>query len=222
MRIIAGQPVCETVEELTRPQSSALVLVDMQNDYLGAAGIDRNRGEFSEAHARGIVPNAKRVLDRARSLGVSIVYLRYARQADHCHESPSTLRWMFVKRGYDESVQSTVEGTPGWQVIDELAPRVAEIVIDKRRPSGFFGTALDATLKARGVKTVIFAGVSTHGCVEATARDAELRDYYVVLLEDCLGAYRDELHQAALTVMKSRYDVFDAERLLRAWSGAPQ
>ena len=220
MRTISGQPVCETIEELTRPQSSALVLVDMQNDYLGAGGVDRERGEFAEAHARGIEPNTARVLARARELGVSVVYLRYARQADHRHESPSTLRWMFVKRGYDESVQSTVEGTPGWQVIDELAPRVAEIVIDKRRPSGFFGTSLDTTLKARGLKTVIFAGVSTHGCVEATARDAELRDYYVVLLEDCLGAYQDELHQAALTVMKSRYDVFDSESLLQTWGSA--
>lgn len=218
MRIIAGQPVCESIEELTHPQSSALILVDMQNDYLGAAGVDRRRGEFAEAHARGIVQNTMRVLARARELGVQVVHIRYARQADHRYESPSTLRWMFVKRGYDESTATTVEGHWGWQIIDELTPIPSEIVFDKQRPSGFYGTDLDATLKARGMKTAIFAGVSTHGCVEASARDAELRDYYVVLLEDCLGAYRDDLHQAALAVMKSRYDVFDSEHLLRVWN----
>lgn len=222
MRTIAGQPVCESIEELTHPQTTALILVDMQNDYLGASGVDRRRGEFAEAHARGIIPNTRSVLARARELGVSIVYLRYARQADHRNESPSTLRWMFVKRGYAESVQSTIAGTPGWEVIAELAPRDAEIVVDKQRPSGFFGTNLDATLKSRGIKSAIFAGVSTHGCVEATARDAELRDYYVVLLEDCLGAYREDLHQAALTVMKSRYDVIDSSDFLRVWSNPPK
>src|SRR4029078_3763360 len=81
MRLIAGRPVCESIEELTQPDSSALVLVDVQNDYLGAGGLDERRGEFSEARARGIVPNMKMVLERARELGLFIVYLRYSRRA---------------------------------------------------------------------------------------------------------------------------------------------
>ena len=59
------------------------------------------------------------------------------------------------------------------------------------------------------------------GCVEASARDAELLDYYVVLLEDCVGAYNDSLHEAALTVMRSRYDVLDSTQLLQAWNKSP-
>ena len=221
MRLIAGRPVCESIEELTQPDSSALVLVDVQNDYLGTGGLDERRGEFSEARARGIVPNTKMILERARKLGLFIVYLRYSRRADHSFESPSTLRWMFVKRGYKENERSTIEGSWGWQIIDELMPLDTEAIVDKRRASGFHKTDLDNKLRARGIKTVVFAGVSTHGCVEASARDAELLDYYVVLLEDCVGAYDDTLHQAALTVMRSRYDVFDSAQLLRAWNKSP-
>ena len=221
MRVIAGKGVCETIDELTQPRYSALVLVDVQNDYLGTGGLDERRGEFAEAHARRIVPNMKVVLDRARELGSLVVFLRYSRRADHSFESPSTLRWMFVKRGYGEHELSTIEGSWGWEVIDELAPLPTEVIVDKRRPSGFYETDLHHILQARGVTTVIFAGVSTHGCVEATARDAELRDYYVVVLEDCVGAYDDTLHQAALTVMRSRYDVLDSTQLLRAWSKYP-
>src|SRR5690348_16381052 len=114
---------------------------------------------------------------------------------------------MFVKRGYRESEQSTIEGSWGWQVIDDLAPAASDVLVDKRRPSGFHATPLDDILRQREIKTVIFTGVSTHGCVEATARDAELRDYYVVVLDDCVAAYSHELHQAALVVMRSRYDV---------------
>jgi nicotinamidase-related amidase len=125
---------------------------------------------------------------------------------------------MFVKRGYREDELSTIEGSWGWQVMEALAPLPHEIVIDKRRPSGFHSTDLDAVLRKRAITSLIFMGVSTHGCVEATARDAELRDYYVTVVEDCVGAYDDTLHQAALVVMRSRYEVIDSARLLHAWN----
>ena len=219
MRTIAGKRVCETLAELVEPRVSALVLVDVQNDYLGAGGLDEQRGEFGEARTRRIVPNMQRVLARARELGVMVVFLRYSRRSDHKFESPASLRWMFVKRGYREDEQSTIEGSWGWEVIDELKPVASDRLVDKRRPSGFHDTELDDILREREIKTLIFTGVSTHGCVEATARDAELRDYYVVVLDDCVAAYTDELHQAALVVMRSRYDVVGCEELLRLWAG---
>ncbi len=217
MRTIAGKVVYETIEELTRPSTTALVLVDVQNDYLAYGGLDARRGEFGEAVARGIVPNMKRILQRGRELHVLVVYVRYTRQADHRYESPATLRWMFVKRGYKENELSTVEGSWGWQILEELAPREGELIIDKRRPSGFYETALHAKLQEHGIESVILAGVSTHGCVEATARDAELRSYYVLPIADCMAAYDNALHEAALNVMRSRYDVIDSAQLLKAW-----
>jgi nicotinamidase-related amidase len=221
MKTIAGRAICETLEELVDPRSSALLLVDMQNDFVGPGGLVEARGEGREAALRGIVPRTAEVAGRGREAGVPLVYLRYARSADHRYESPASLRWMVMKRGYGADRVSAVQGTWGAEIVDALGPRPGDIVIDKRRPSGFFGTGLDQTLKSRGIRTVILAGVSTHGCVEATARDAELHDYHVVLLEDCVGAYSEALHRAAMTVMASRYEVASSGAVMEAWSRAP-
>ena len=220
MKTIAGRAVCETLEELVDPGSSALLLVDMQNDFVGAGGLVEARGEGREAGRRGIVAQTAELVRRSREAGVPVVYLRYARTPDHRFETPASLRWMVLKRGYAADRVSALEGTWGAEIVDALAPRAGDTVIDKRKPSGFFGTDLDRTLKSRGIRTVILAGVSTHGCVEATARDAELNDYYVVVLEDCVGAYSETLHRAAMTVMASRYEVASGAAVMQAWSRA--
>lgn len=218
MKTIAGRAVCEALEELVDPRSSALLVVDMQNDFVGRGGVVEARGEGRETALRGIVTHTVEVVRRGREAGVLVAYLRYARTSDHRFESPASLRWMVLKRGYAADRVSALEGTWGAQIVDALAPHPGDTVIDKRRPSGFFGTGLNQALKARGIRTVMLAGVSTHGCVEATARDAELNDYYVVVLEDCVGAYSEALHRAALTVMASRYEVTGSGAVLEAWS----
>jgi nicotinamidase-related amidase len=217
MKQIAAHAVCETLGELVAPRSTALVLVDLQNDFVSDDGIVARRGEGREAKLRSIVANTATVLHAARERGVTVAYVRYGRTLDHRYESAPSLRWTLMKRGYAADAVSAVEGTWGAEIVADLAPGAAEIVIDKRRASGFFGTELQNELKARSIRTVILAGVSTHGCVESTARDAELRDYYVVVLEDCVGAYSDALHQAALTVMRSRYEVVSSGAVLDEW-----
>lgn len=220
MRMIAGQAVCETVQELVDPRFAALVIVDLQNDFVGEGGVVERRGEGREAQLRGIVANTAAVVQSARHVGTTIVYLRYSRTADHKYESPASLRWMLMKRGYASDRVSAVEGTWGKEIVDALAPKAGDAVIDKRRSSGFFSTNLHDILRARKIRTIILAGVSTHGCVEATARDAELRDYYVVVLEDCVGSYNEDLHRAAIMVMASRYEVVSSRAVLGVWSGA--
>lgn len=220
LRIIAGREVCETLEELVDPAATAVVLVDFQNDFIGAGGLVERRGEAREARTRGLLANTVRVVRRAREINVPIVYLRYCRTADHRFESAGSLRWMVVKRGYSETHASAVEGTWGAQIVDALAPLPGDAIVDKRKASGFVATDLDRILREKGVHTAVLCGVSTHGCVEATARDAESRDYYVVVLEDCVGAYDDALHQAALVVLDSRYEVTGSAELLNAWSSS--
>jgi nicotinamidase-related amidase len=220
MKTIAGRAVCETVDELLEPRSTALVLVDLQNDFVSDGGVVDRRAEGREAKHRGIVANTASVLEAARARGVAVVHVRYARTADHRFESAASLRWTLVKRGYAPDAISAVEGTWGAEIVASLAPRAEEMVIDKRRASGFFGTPLESVLRARGVRTVVLAGVSTHGCIESTARDAELRDFYVVLLQDCVGAYSDALHDAALAVMASRYEIVSSRDALDSWARA--
>lgn len=210
------KPFLDTIEEILDPRYAALLLVDAQNDFLGAAGVVDQRGERATDTAN-LVRRIRAVVDRARARQALIAYIRYTRTADQVYESPATKRWMALKRGYTASSVSAVEGTWGWNIVDELAPIAGEIVVNKRRASGFYQTDLDLMLRTRGIRTVILVGASTHGCVEATARDAEWRDYYVAVLSDCVTAYDMNLHNASLTVMRSRYEVITSERLLGAW-----
>lgn len=218
MLTVFGRQVCETLQELVAPQSTALLLVDLQNDFVADGGVVHRRGEAEKAKTRAMVATTAAVLGSARRAGVTIVHVRYGRTRDHRYESSASLRWLLMKRGYVSDSVSAIEGTWGAEIVDALAPETSDFIIDKRRSSGFFGTDLENVLRKRNIRTVVIAGVSTHGCIEASARDAELRDFYVVVIEDCVGSYSDELHNAALTVMRSRYEVANSCSLIEMWS----
>jgi nicotinamidase-related amidase len=213
----ARQPAFfERIEDVVDPRHTALLLVDVQNDFMGIGGVVDRRGERSQS-ASALVDRIEAVLMRARAVGAVVAYVRYSRTRDHEYESGPSLRWMHRKRGYTSESVSAVEGTRGWEIVSQVGPRDGEIVVNKRRASGFHQTELDLLLRCRGVSSVVVVGASTHGCVEATARDAELRDYYVTILSDCVTAYDPALHDAALTVMRSRYDVIASGELLGLW-----
>lgn len=211
------RPFLESLEALVAPGHTALLLVDTQNDFLASKGVVHQRGEQADG-AGALISRIKSALDRAREVNAVVAYIRYTRSAHNENESPASVRWMAMKRGYSKSSVSAVEGTWGWNVVDALAPASGEIVVNKRRASGFYQTDLELLLRTRRVETVIVVGASTHGCVEATARDAELRDFYVSVLSDCVTAYDHKLHEASLTVMRSRYEVITCDQLLEVWA----
>jgi nicotinamidase/pyrazinamidase len=91
-----------------------------------------------------------------------------------------------------------LRGTPGADVLADLEPQATDIVLPKRRFSGFFKTDLDQTLRTMGVDTVAVGGVSTNVCVIATALDAVANDFYTVVLEDMCAAYKRQIHENCL------------------------
>jgi nicotinamidase-related amidase len=110
-----------------------------------------------------------------------------------------------------------MEGTWGNEVLDELQPKSDEKQITKYYSSSFIGTPLDLILRNKGIKSAVVVGLVTQGCVETTVRDVEQYGYYPVVLSDCVCSSRQDLHEAALLVMSSRYDVVTSEELLRVW-----
>jgi nicotinamidase-related amidase len=124
-----------------------------------------------------------------------------------------------------EGVQSTIKGTWGHEISDELPYRPDEdAVIEKRRPSAFVGTDLDLLLRSRGVKTLVVTGVVTTGCVESSVRDAVGLDYYIALVADCVAASNPEQQEAGLVSIRNHlhYDegVTTAERIRGIWSAS--
>lgn len=198
------------------PEATAVIVVDMQNDFATAGGMFDRAGINIGPIRQTIAPSA-RLLDSARHAGMKVVYLKMAFRPDlsdsGAPDAPNWLKHLPLRPG--EHVNAP-DGTPSrilirdtWntEIIDELAPGAADSIIYKHRYSGFFETGLDELLARLGIEMLIFVGATTSVCVEATARDAMFRDYHCLLVEDCMaepiGA--DLLrsnHDASLLVMQ--------------------
>jgi len=138
--------------------------------------------------ARDIVPKLKKLLEEARRAKIPIVYV--------C-DSHREFDWEF-------SIwpKHCVEGTRGSEVVDELKPERGDIIVRKRRYSGFYGTDLEMVLRELGIEEVIVTGILTNICVLFTAADAFMRGFKVVVVRDCTASTSSELHEAALKIME--------------------
>jgi nicotinamidase-related amidase len=140
--------------------------------------------------ARQILPNLQRLLKESRERGFPVVYA-----------CDSFLKEDFIFKGKTKFY--SLQGTKGAEVVDDLKPEGADIVLPKRRFSAFFGTYLDKTLRKRGIDTIVVTGITTEVCVLSTAMDGFCYDFYVVLLENCSASHSKERHQACLNLYRN-------------------
>jgi len=211
--------VLTSLEERIDPKHTALLVIDMQNDYCSPGGAsERNGRDVSSVQA--IIPRLARLIECARSVGIPSIFLKYTvGPGDAGLSGPEIMR-----RGrIFANVESTIKGTWGHEIVDQLPYRPeTDLVIEKRRLSAFVGTELDHHLKSR-FKTVVVAGTVTQGCVETTVRDAACYDYYVAVPEDCTATTTPELQEAGIKSMAAflRYDdaITTSDRLCAIWAG---
>lgn len=213
------------------PARTALIVVDMQNDYAAAGGMLERAGIDISSIRAAIEPTA-RVLQAARAAGMKIVYLKMGFRPDlsdlGAPDSPNWLR--HAAFGVGEKVRAP-NGTTGrilirdtWntKIVDELTPASDDAVVYKHRFSGFFQTPLDDLLRSEGISTLVFVGATTSVCVESTVRDAMFRDYHCLLVEDCMaepiGAELSHSnHDASLLVLQVVFgSITDSGTLLGA------
>lgn len=148
--------------------TTALVVVDMQNDFVSEGG------SLRVPDAAATVPVIGELLARARGAGARIVFT----QDTHREGDPEWEIWPEHAR----------EHTPGWEIVDALAPRPDETVIRKLRYDAFYGTPLDHLLRLWGIRTVVVCGTVANICVHYTAASAALRWYDVVIPRDAVSA----------------------------------
>lgn len=173
--------------------STALLLLDLQRDFLDPAGVYARHGLPVE-RLRSIIPAIARVAEASRSAHIPIFASKFTIFTSP-GGAPLGLDHIFKARPFlrDEGFRL---GEPGRELIPEL-PR-PHYELDKPRFSAFHGTPLEVLLRSLGADTVVLTGIVTHGGVEATARDAMIRDFSVVILEDCVAAFDEDLHLASL------------------------
>lgn len=211
-----GRQVFTTMEELVDPRHTAVVVIDVQNDFCAEGGLMHEMGK-DLSMMKPALGNLRRVLEGARAAKVLPIFIQNSWLPQHGVASGPWLRFMVFRYGMDPNRGCTVEGTWGAEILSEVAPAKTEIVVKKWRSNSFIGTNLDLVLRAHEIKTVVITGVVTQGCVESTAREASFRDYYVVVLEDSVATYDRELHEASLKVMRTRVDVAPSDEVLRVW-----
>jgi nicotinamidase-related amidase len=216
MKTVFGMPVRDTMDEVLEPDACAVLVIDVQNDAMRPEGKLARAGNDVSGMVQ-VLPRCSRFIAEARELGVMVVHVMTTTLRGGRSDSAS---WMRAKGAIVGETEFFLEGTWGAEICQEVAPNPEETVIVKHRSSAFVGTELDQVLRAAGVSTVAVIGEQTPGCVEATFRDAAYRDYYAVLVEDCVAAFDRVLHEASLLVQRRRHDVATADRVLTAWRNA--
>ncbi|MCL7466269.1 cysteine hydrolase [Phaeovulum sp. NW3] len=194
---------------------TAVIIVDMQagfmsSDYsLGKAGMDVR--PLAQA-----VPGCVRLVQSAREAGVPVIFTRFVYAPD-MSDFPRHRRDRSARR---IELLSLAEGQPEIEIISELAPRAGELVIDKSRPSSFYGTRLEPILTARGIRNLVVAGVTTSICVETTVRDAGQRDYHTFVVSDAVAEIEPNRHHYSLFNMAWSFaEIVTSDQVRAAWQG---
>ena len=220
MITIENKVVYTTLAELVNRKHTAVIVVDMQNDFC-KAGWTFDRLGIDISMYPSMLPRLSRLLTGARDIGVQVIYIQMTVLPNRMSESPAQIRFNMrlhlASHGATQPLLYTIEDTPGQEIIAELAPEPGDLVVRKYRSSGFWGTNLDMLLRSNGIETVIVTGCTTEGCVESTARDAMFNDYYVVLPEDCVASDDPRQHEASLFLMRHRFDVVSSNDILTIW-----
>ncbi len=225
MICIDGKDVCTELHELVDPGHAALLLIDMQQDFVAADGAFARLGIDLSMYG-GMVPRLAGLLAAARRHGVQVIHIQNTALPDRMSDSPAQIRFNLrmhqAARREGPPLRYSVPGTPGHEFVPELRPLPHELVVPKYRSSAFWGTNLELLLRSNQVETVIIGGCTTEGCVESTARDALFCDRYVVIAEDCVASDDAEQHAASMLLMRHRFDLASAEEIERAWAAAQQ
>ena len=211
MKLAYDKEIPSSTTELIDPKHSALLIIDVQNDYAKRNG----RLLFPQ-----LVENLTKILESARRTGLLIIYIQDTLLHGRVSDSPAWIRHYMLGESKSDPAEISadgLDGTIGHQIIDEIRPQPNDIVIKKFRSSAFVGTGLDLLLRSNSIRSVVVTGLFTEGCVESTCRDAS-NEYFVVLVQDCVDSDNKELNDACMKVMKHRYDVLVSEEILSGWA----
>ena len=186
--------------------STALVIIDMQRDFVEPGGFGETLGNDVSLLA-AIVPACQAMLSAWRSAGGLVVHTRESHRPDLSDCPPAKrLRGEPALRIGDVGPMGRIliAGEPGNQIIAALAPVDGEIVIDKPGKGAFYATGLHETLQARGITQLLFMGVTTEVCVQTSMREANDRGYDCLLLSDCTESYFPAFKAATLAMVSAQ------------------
>ncbi len=197
-RIAHVEPL-DTLDKKVRPAHTALIVIDVQNDFCADQGVMAQEG-FDVTEAQAMADRLPAILSAARAAGVLVVFVRNVYSSEHnFYLSDAWLEQASRSRDGSYTRRPVCRaGTWEGDFYGDVRPEPSDPVVTKHRFNAFRSTELDTILSAHGVRTIVMTGVATNVCVETTARDGFMRDYYVVFTDDGTAAYAEEDHRATL------------------------
>jgi nicotinamidase-related amidase len=207
--------------------AAALVIIDMQRDFLEPGGFGAALGNDVSRLQAAVAP-CQAVLSAARRHGMLVIHTREGHRPDLSDAPPHK-----VVRGDPKNRigargpmgRILVRGEPGHDIIPELYPLTTEPVIDKPGKGAFYQTDIELMLRNRGIDTLFVAGVTTEVCVNTTVREANDRGFRCIVLSDCCASYFPHFHEAGLAMIKAQGGIFGSvvgsEQLLSALPAIP-
>ena len=204
------------------PATVALLIIDMQRDFLEPGGFGEMLGSDVSQLRRTIVPN-QRLLAAWRAKGWQVLHTREGHRPDLTDLPPAK-----KIRGRSRTCigdvgpmgRILIRGEAGHDIIPELYPLPHEPVIDKPGKGAFFATDLHAILQNRGIRQLVVTGVTTEVCVNTTVREANDRGYDCLVPSDCVGSYFPEFQAMGLKMIQAQGGIFgwvsNSENLLAA------
>ena len=188
------------------PSRTALVIIDMQRDFLEPGGFGAMLGNDVSELAKVVEP-LQAVLAAARASDMMIVHTREGHRPDLSDAPPSKLARGNLETGIGDpgpKGRVLVRGEVGHDIVPELAPAEGEVVLDKPGKDAFYATDLEAILRAQGITHLVVTGVTTEVCVQTTVRAANGRGFDCLILSDCTGSYFPEFHASALAMFSAQ------------------
>jgi nicotinamidase-related amidase len=205
----------EDLAEILNPRHTALLVLDMQNDFCSPGGKVFDAVGAEAAPARAIIPSIARLVETARRIGLFAVYLQTTHLASGVDESAAYI-YALKKRGHRRASESNVvEGSWGHEIVNELKPAPQEAVVKKFSFDAFHNSILDQVLRNYGIVSLVLTGAASYGVVLTTARAAFCRGYYVAVVKDCIAGYSESLHRASLELLKE--DLLSADEVSAIW-----
>jgi len=198
------------------PKRTALLIQDLQNDVMIEKGAFADSGAPQHAKEQNVVANVKRLATAFRKAGSPVIHVWYIVEKGAPGLKQNAPLFEGVK-----GANALVRGTWGAKPAAGLEPKRGDFVVEKMRMSGWQDTKLETLLRGLGVDTVVVTGVSTSGCVRATATDALTEGFRPIVVADACADRTEELHRNNLADLDAKYaDVVDLEEALARLGGS--
>ncbi len=203
--------VRKTLAEKLEPSSACLLIVDVQNDFCARDGFFGRSG-YDLGAVGSMMAHLHPLIEAARTAGALVIFVQ-AIYDDHFLSRP------WKERNYRQGLEVSRCLSGSWGAdFHEVKPQPGDVVVQKHRYSAFIDTDLDMILRARGIETLVMTGIASNVCVESTARDGFMKDYYIVFTSDASATTSPDAHEATLRNIRDFFGVVvSSTEVIDAW-----